>query len=217
MLRETIAVLGTGKLGGAIGKRLAALGYPVIYGSRTPDSEPVRALVAVSGPHAHAATLKEAVSRAAIVVFALPWEPVKDLLPGLGDLSGKLIIDPMNEPLRIVDHYPSRPDASTSAAEQLQSWLPGAHVVKAFNAILYKDLAEPARAGGAISIPLAGADRSAKDRVVQLVSQLGFEPVDMGPLIAARYIEDLLRLEIGYVMYNKGRMFELYLRPVPAS
>jgi predicted dinucleotide-binding enzyme len=89
-------------------------------------------------------------------------------------------------------------------------------VVKAFNTILDKNLANPGRAGGPISIPLAGADQAAKQRVAQLVAQLGLDPVDTGPLIAARYIEDLLRFEVGYVIQNQGRkMFELYMRPVP--
>jgi len=214
--REAVAVLGTGRLGGALGKRLAALGHAVVYGSRTPDSERVKALVRQSAPRASAAVPAEAAARAGIVVFALPWEPVVDLLPKLGDLTGKLIIDPMNAKPRIVEKYPFPPDTATSVAEQLQSSVPGAHVVKAFNTILYSDLADPARAGGPISIPLAGADRGAKRRVARLAGALGLDPVDVGPLVAARYLEYLLWLEVGYVQYNGGKkLFEIYMRPVP--
>lgn len=212
--RENVAILGTGRLGGTLGRRLTALQFPVIFGSRTADGAQVAALLKQCGPLASAASLKDAAAGAAIIVFALPWEPVKALLPGLGDLSGKLIIDPMNTQLKIVDGYPSRSDAPTSVSEALQSWLPGARVVKAFNTIWYKDLADPGRAGGPISIPLAGADRGAKDRVAHLVSELGLEPVDVGPLIAARYVEDLLRFEVGNIMYNKGKVFEIYMRCV---
>jgi predicted dinucleotide-binding enzyme len=211
---ETVAVLGTGRLGGAIGQRLAALGHSVVYGSRTPDSERVKALVKESGPHASAASLADAVSRSAIVVFALPWEPVSELLPGLPDLAGKLIIDPMNASPKLMDGYPFRADPSTSVAEQLQAWASGAHVVKAFNTILYSDLANPARAGGPISIPLAGADQSAKDRVASLVMQLGLDPVDTGPLLVARYLEDLLWFEVACIKHRK-KLFEIYLRPIP--
>lgn len=213
--RETFAVLGTGRLGGTLGKRLVALGYTVLYGSRAPDSEAVRGVLKACGPLASATSHADAVTRSSIIVFALPWDPVRELLPQLGDLRGKLVIDPMNARFKVIDGYPQRPDGA-SVAEQLQSWLPDARLVKAFNTILDKNLADPVRAGGPISIPLAGADPLAKERVAGLVTELGLDPVDAGPLIAARYIEDLLRFEVGYVIRNKGRkMFELYMRPVP--
>lgn len=214
--RETIAVLGTGHLGSALGKRLAALGHSVIYGSRTPGSDAVRELVKDSGPHASAAALADAAARAGIVLFALPWEPVKALLPMLGNLTGKLIIDPMNAAPKTVDGYPFRPDAmTTSVAEQLQSSLPGAQVVKAFNAISATDLKRAPRPDGPISIPLAGADADAVATVARLVAQLGLDPVAMGPLVVARYIEDLLWFEVACVKHHK-KLFELYLRPMSA-
>lgn len=213
--KEAIAILGAGKLGSALGKRLAAARYPVIYGSRTPNAERVQALVQSSGPNASAATLADAVAHSSIVVFALPWEPVKDLLPKLGDLSGKLIIDPMNAAPKIIDGYPFRPDTSTSVAEELQRLVPGASVVKAFNAISANDLAEAARARGPISIPLAGAEGDPKKRLIKLVSDLGLDPVDFGPLVVARYIEDLLWFEVACVRHNK-KLFEIYMRPMTA-
>lgn len=212
--RETIAILGTGHLGGALGKRLGALGYPLVYGARRPGDPAVKALVNGSGPAASATSPAAAVARARIVVFALPWEPVPALLPTLGDLSGKLVIDPMNAKARIVEGYPFRPDANTSVAEALQAALPAARVVKAFNAIAAQDLANAA-APGPISIPIAGADLAAKARVMQLVAELKLDPVDFGPLIVARYIEDLLWFEVACVRNNR-RMSELYLRRMPA-
>jgi 8-hydroxy-5-deazaflavin:NADPH oxidoreductase len=148
-------------------------------------------------------------------VFAVPWEPVKELLPTLGDLRGKLLIDPMIAKPKIIDGYPFPPDIPTSTAEQLQTWAPRAHVVKAFITISYKTLADPVRAGGPISIPFAGADRSAKERVAQLISELGLDPMDTGPLVAARYIENVLWFEVACNRNNK-RLFELYMRHVPA-
>jgi predicted dinucleotide-binding enzyme len=211
--RETIAVLGTGHFGGAIGKRLSAIGYPVVYGSRTPNATQVRALVTDSGPRASAATQRDAATRGTIVVFAVPWESVKDLLPGLGDLSGKLLVDPMIAKPKVIESNPFPPDTPTSTAEQLQSWTPGAHVVKAFISISYKTLANPASAAGPISIPFAGADQVAKERVSQLIRELGFDPMDTGPLVAARYIENLLWFEVACNRYNK-KSFELYMRNV---
>lgn len=212
--RETIAVLGTGHFGGTIGKRLSALGYPVIYGSRTPDAVRVKTLVTDSGPRASAAPQRHAASRGAIVVFAVPWEPVKALLPGLGDLTGKLLIDPMIAKPKIIEGYPFPPDVPTSTAEQLQSWAPGAHVVKAFITISYTTLANPMRAGGPISVPFTGAAQSAKERVAQLISELGLDPMDAGPLVAARYIENVLWFEVACNRNNR-KLFELYMRNVP--
>jgi 8-hydroxy-5-deazaflavin:NADPH oxidoreductase len=211
--RETIAVLGTGRFGGAIGRRLSTIGYPVVYGSRTPNAAQVTALVTNSGPRAAAASQMDAVARGAIVVFAVPWESVQDLLPGLGDLTGKLLVDPMIAKPKVIDSNPFPPETPTSTAEQLHSWTPGAHVVKAFISISYKTLANPASAGGPISIPFAGADQIAKERVSQLILELGFDPLDTGPLVAARYIENLLWFEVACNRYNK-KSFELYMRNV---
>ncbi|HEX4051186.1 MAG TPA: NAD(P)-binding domain-containing protein [Steroidobacteraceae bacterium] len=213
--RETIAVLGTGHFGGAMGKRLSALGYPVVYGSRTPQAARVRALVSDSGAHASAAPQGDAALRATIIVFALPWESLSSSLTGLGDMTGKLLVDPMIAKPKVVEDNPFPPDAATSTAEQLQLWAPGAQVVKAFPTITYKTLAKPASAGGPISVPFAGASPSAKDRVALLISELGFDPVDTGPLVAARYIENLLWFEVACNRYNK-KSFELYMRNAAA-
>lgn len=207
--RETLAVLGTGHFGSAIGKRLGALGYPIIYGSRTPEAARVKALVKATGAEASAASQRDAASRGAIVIFAIPWEPVKALLPELGDLTGKLVIDPMIAKPSIVEHYPFA--ASPSTAEQLQGWIPGARVVKAFCTISYMTLANPRRAGGPLSIPFAGNDRNAKQRVAQLITELRLAPMDTGSLVAARHIENVLWFEVACNITNK-KPFELYMR-----
>lgn len=214
--RTIVAVLGTGHFGGAIGPRLARAGHAVVYGSRTPRSDAVRTLVARSGPQASVASLGEAVSQADVVVFAVPWKPIKAILAGLGSLSGKLVIDPMIADPKVANGYLFPANASRSAAEQLQSWVPKAHVISAFSTISYKDLANPARASGPISIPLAGNDQPSRDRAAGLISDIGLHPVDFGTLVAARYIETLLWMEVMYIArHQKKKMFELYMRPVP--
>jgi len=211
--RETIAVLGTGRFGGSIGKRLSTLGYPVVYGSRTPDTDRVRELIARSGPAASVASLKDAAAQSSIVVFAVPWEPVKALLPQLGSMTGKLLIDPMIAKPVIVEGYPFPAHTPMSTAEQLQAWVPDAHVVKAFISISYGTLADPARAGGPVSVPYAGAAGSAKERVAQIIAELGLEAMDAGPLICATHLENLLWFEVAINRSNKG-LYELSLRKV---
>jgi len=139
---------------------------------------------------------------------------VKDLMPFIGDLTDKVLIDPMNA-IKWVDNYPGPPDIATSVAEELQTLAPGAKVVKALNTPSSANILDPARAGGHVSIPIAGADVAAKLRVARLVAEIGLEPVDTGPLMAARYIEGMLRLSAGYVVYTKGKSsFEFNLVPV---
>jgi 8-hydroxy-5-deazaflavin:NADPH oxidoreductase len=185
------------------------------FGSRTPDDERVKKVAKDIGAAVSVATLGQAAAQAEIVVFCLPWKPVKDLMPAIGDLTGKIVVDPMNA-MKLVDKYPVPPDIATSVAEELQSLVPMARVVKAFNTPAAANIVNPGRAGGHVSIPLAGADVAAKLRVAALVSEIGLEPVDTGPLIAARYLEAMMRLSFGYLLYSKGRFFEFHLVPVPA-
>lgn len=218
--KETIALLGTGHMASVLGKGWAAAGHTVIYGSRAPDDVRVPNLVRETGPRSSATTLKDAAARAGIVMFALPWEPVQNLVPTLGDLSGKIVIDPMIHIERRKEGVDAADRAAAcnplSLAEQLQSWLPGAKVVKAFNTIAAKTIENPAIAGGPISIALAGDDAGAKARVARLVSEFrGLEPLDFGPTRAARYIESLLLLNINFVLANKGQRLDFYFRVHP--
>lgn len=214
--KEAIAILGTGNLGKALGKSWAKLGHPIIYGSRTPEDARVQTVVKDTGAQASVLRPAEAASKASCVVVALPWSAVADLVSTLGDLDGKVVIDPMNA-VKMVDGYPEQPpELQTSVGEQLQAWLPKARVVKAFNTPGARNIANPKRLDGPITIALAGADAEAKTRVAALVSELGLEPVDTGPLIAARYLEGMMRLSLGYFFYTKRQnAFEFYLRPVP--
>ena len=97
---DTIAVIGTGDVGGALGPEFAALGHVVIYGSRTPSSEKVVALLERTGHGAQATKPIDAAVKAEIVVLAVPGMRVKEIVSGLGDLSGKIIVDPTNPLVR---------------------------------------------------------------------------------------------------------------------
>lgn len=212
--KEAIAILGTGKLGQGLGKLWARNGHRIIYGSRTPGDVRVQKIVEETGPQASALNPPAAASRANMILFALPPQAIPALVPTLGGLDGKVIMDPMNA-LKIVDGYPQpSPEVQTSVAEHLQALLPNARVVKAFNTPSVRNLLDPDRLDGPFSIPIAGANASAKARVAGLVSELGLEPVDTGPLMASRYLEGMMRLSFGYLLYSKGKSFEFYLRPV---
>src|SRR5688572_32465833 len=93
---ESIALIGTGNVAAALGKRFAEHGHKIVYGSRNPTAADVRELVAATGHDAVAVMPADAAGRADIVVLAVPWSAAEDVVRGLGDLRGKILVDPTN-------------------------------------------------------------------------------------------------------------------------
>jgi predicted dinucleotide-binding enzyme len=91
-----IAVIGTGNVGGTLGKRWAKAGHEVAFGARDPADAKVISLVRESGPSARAASVADAVHQAAVVVLAVPWENAREALAAAGDLRGRVLIDATN-------------------------------------------------------------------------------------------------------------------------
>ncbi|MDH3371756.1 MAG: NAD(P)-binding domain-containing protein [Gammaproteobacteria bacterium] len=190
---ETIALIGTGDVSAAFGPRYAALGHRVIYGSRSPDRDVVKAMVEAAGGDASAALPHEAAAQADIVMLNVPWEVAEDVIKGLGDLSGKIIIDPVNPRVIADDGYRDYP-GTASNAERIQNLAPGAFVVKAFNTISMDTMLDPHVNGHPVTIPLVGNDATAKRKVAGLVEALGYEVVDVGPVRFAHIVEGLYLL-----------------------
>ncbi len=208
---ETVAILGTGRMGGAFGGQFARLGYHVIYGSRDPGRADVQSLLLRTGHGAEAVSSAAAVGRADLVVLALPWSATEATLRGL-NLKGKTVIDPINA-IRTGANKQMEMAVDTSAAERIQALLPGAYIVKAFNAVGFHVIADPAAAGGPVTIPLAGDDPAAKTRVAAIVSAFGFESLNLGPLRHARVLEGMAILYmVPYVSGRRDDAFEYYLR-----
>lgn len=210
---DTIAVIGTGDVGGALGPEFAALGYVVIYGSRNPDSEKVLALVQRTGHGAAVKEPSEAVVKAEIVVLAVPGLLVEEIVAGLGDLSGKIIVDPTN-PLVRRDDGKLGIGIDGSNAEIIQAAAPGAEVVKAFNTLGWRTMVDPESTGGPVSIPLVGDSREAKARIAGIIASMGLEPIDVGPLRNARHVEGLSVLLLNNAL-GEGPNFEFHLRRNP--
>ncbi len=190
LLADTIAVIGTGNVAGALGPEFAAQGHDIVYGSRDPGRDEVIALVERTGGNASATTQTEAVAGADIVVLAVPGGIVEEVVQGLGDLSGKIILDPTNRLERRDDGY-AYYTAATSNAELIQAAAPDAHVVKAFNTLNFRTMIDP---GGPVTIALAGNDAEAKARIAELVAGMGLEPMDVGPVGAAHVLEGMLSI-----------------------
>ena len=193
-----IAVIGAGNVGGTLGKRLAGAGHEVAFGARDPAEARVAALVRESGRRARAASVPEAARDAAVVLLAVPWDSAQEAVRSAGDLRGRILIDATNP-------VPLTPDGlrqglvighTTSGAEQIARWADGARVVKAFNTTGFQNMADPVYASHGLSMMLCGDDAEAKKAAAELARQLGFEPVDVGPLKSARYLEAVAMLWI---------------------
>jgi NADPH-dependent F420 reductase len=189
-LAETVALIGTGNVGSALGQRFAEKGHQVFYGSRDPTAEDVRELVAATGHDAAALAPAEAAARGGIVVLAVPWSAAEDVVRSLGDLRGKILVDPTNPRVMASDGFADYP-IEGSNAERIARLAPGAHVVKAFSTLGAETMLDPQVAQGPVTVPIVGDDRAAKERVAALAREIGLEAVDVGPLRHARIIEGL--------------------------
>jgi NADPH-dependent F420 reductase len=209
--KPTVAVIGTGDMGDSMGPRLAGLGYPIVYGTRDPGSDKVTQLLARSGKDAKAASAFEAASVADIVVLAVPWPAMETVAQSLGDLKGKVVIDISMPSDQGEDGY-YVPLLETSSAEMIQTWNPGARVVKAFATQGSFVIDDPDAVGGPATIPIASDDREAKELVARMAAEMGLDPVDAGPLRMSRDIEALQRLYMVPLLQRRAAAWEPYFR-----
>jgi predicted dinucleotide-binding enzyme len=187
-----IAIIGSGNAGRAITGAATRAGHDVTVSSATGAT--ARAVAQEFGARA-AASVREAAGAADLVILAVPYTAVDDVLGEVGKaLAGKVLVDATN---------PLKPDYSglatdrTSGAEEIQRKVPDARVVKAFNTVLAAQQADPEVAGGLrIDGFVAGDDDEAKQAVLGLLGELGFNPVDAGPLAMATYLEGMAWLNI---------------------
>jgi predicted dinucleotide-binding enzyme len=209
--RETIAIIGTGDLGDSFGQRLAALGYPVIYGSRTPDSDRVKAVVSLTGHGSSATTQVEAAKQGDIIFLPITWPAMETAAQSLGNIDGKIVIDVSIPWTQGDDGYPETM-VETSSAELIQQWNPGAKVVKGLGTMSSMIIDDPATLDGIVTIPLASDHRDAKERVSRMVDELGLDPVDFGPLRMARLIEALQMVYMIPLLQRRTEEWEFFFR-----
>jgi len=212
MQEEVIAILGTGDMGNSFGPRLAELGYTVIYGSRSPESDRVVALLEKTGHGATATSSPEAAQKADVVILALPWAPMETVIKSLGDMAGKIIIDLSWPEAKMADDGYWQMTMATSGAETIQGWLPNAMVVKAFGTTGTNVIDDPNDAGGPVTIPIASDYPRAKEVTGRIAAELGLDPVDAGPLRMARNIEAMMVLYMVPLTQQRDAGWEFYFR-----
>jgi predicted dinucleotide-binding enzyme len=204
-----IAVIGTGSVGGTLGRRWAELGHTVRFGVRNLSDEETKSMAAAIKGDAKLATIADAVNGADVVVLATPYAANKDALAAAGDLSGKILIDVTNP---IGPNFSLAVGLTSSGAEEVAKLAPRAKVYKAMNQVGFEVMANPVFATGKPVMFVAGDDAPGKKVVLDLVSSLGFEAIDAGELTIARLIEPYAMLWIHLMARrNQGRNFAFSL------
>lgn len=204
-LEFKVAIIGAGKVGASLAHALAARGHSILFGVRNPSSDKTRAALAGLRDRAVVTGIPDAIVYGDLIVLAVGWPGAAEVVRGLaGQLKGKILIDPTN-----VFNDPA--NDGRSAAEVLAELAPGAQVVKCFNIIGAEHFADPRFDGRPASMFLCGDDDEAKAFVTWLVSDLGFEPVDAGPLSNAASLEAMARLWVYLSRSGLGRDFAFRL------
>lgn len=181
----SISIIGAGNVGMALGKAFTQRGETVVYG--VPEPAKYQAAVAALGDKARVTTTEQAIAASDTVILAVPYAALPAIAQSVPDWRGKVLIDATN---------PLAPGLSglsvgttTSGAEELAKLARGARVVKAFNTTGAENMADSRYPQGAPMMPVCGDDAEARQRAMALATLIGFDAVDMGPLMAARYLE----------------------------
>ena len=193
-----IAIIGIGNVGGALAQGLAGKGHDLMLGARRPDAPEVAALAAATG--ATAALPDAAAAAADLVILALPWSGAEAAVRGLGDLSGRIVIDCMNPLGMTADGLGLTMGHTTSGGETVAGWLPGARVVKTLNQVGAELMARNDHLPLRPVMFMAGDDPAAKAAVAGVLRDLGFAPQDAGPLVRARLLEPFGMLWISQML-----------------
>ena len=187
----TVGIIGAGQIGSRLAQLAVKSGYDVVIAnSRGPET--LEALVAALGPRARAGTPVEAARAGDLVVVSVPLKAYREI--PVEPLAGKIVIDTNNYYPQRDGHIAALDTERTTTAELLQGHLPTSKVVKAFNHIYAAELLThglPAGAPDRRALAVAGDSDEARAAVAELIDELGFDTVDVGPLAEGwRYQRD---------------------------
>jgi 8-hydroxy-5-deazaflavin:NADPH oxidoreductase len=181
-----IGIIGSGRVGSALGRVWAQAGHEVMFSSLNLDND--KQLAAEVGANARAGTPREAAEFGQVLVFAVPYGALPELGKTLGgSLQGKVVIDACNP-------FPSRDGAIADQALQRGAGvfsaelLPGARIVRAFNAVPAARMGEAHADTQHFGLPIAGDDKRAIEIASRLIREIGYEPVLIGGLDMGKYL-----------------------------
>jgi predicted dinucleotide-binding enzyme len=195
-----VGILGSGLMGGKLGTLFARAGHGVVF-SYASRREKLKKLADEAGGQARAGTPREAARDADALLLAVHWLRVDDVLQQVGDLSGKVILTcslPMN-----ADNTELVIGHTMSGAEELASKVPKARMVCAFNTVpseVLFGIYEARQKANRPNLIYCGNDVHSKQVASGLIHDVGFAPIDGGPLRIARYMEPfaLLMAQLAY-------------------
>jgi predicted dinucleotide-binding enzyme len=189
-----VGILGSGMVGQALGRGFASRGHDVKIGSRSPQSDELRAWLKATEGKVSTGKPSEAAAHGEVIVLAtngLGTEAAIDL-GGPGNFDGKLVIDVTNALDGKGGLFVGTTD---SLGERVQRKLPKAKVVKALNTVPSSQMVDPHLPEGAPEMLICGNDADAKERVVAILRELGWPgAIDVGGIDGARWLEAMVPL-----------------------
>jgi 8-hydroxy-5-deazaflavin:NADPH oxidoreductase len=197
-----VVVVGAGNVGRALAAGLRRAGHAVALAVRDPGRvDPFDA----KREGVPLVPSRNAAQRGDVIVLAVPWDAVVPAIEAVGPLDGKIVVDATNP---LTEDFALAVGHTDSAGETIARLAKGAQVVKAFNTTGADNMRDSRYAGGRLAMPVAGDDAAAKRKVMKLAADLGFEPVDVGPLAMSRYLEPMAMVWIKLaISQGKGTNF----------
>jgi predicted dinucleotide-binding enzyme len=182
-----IATIGAGRMGGALGALFVKAGHEVMFSSRNPDE--LKDMVAALGPKARAGSVADAVAFGDVVFLLVPYSAMPDLAKTHGGALAKkpLVLDVSN-PILPRDGAVGEQARKEGAGAFLSALMPGAKIVRAFNALGHNQIDELSKRADKVGVPIAGDDAKALDIASTLIRDIGFEPVVVGSLVFGRHL-----------------------------
>jgi 8-hydroxy-5-deazaflavin:NADPH oxidoreductase len=185
-----ISTIGAGREGAALGTLLVKAGHQVMFSSRHPEE--LKTLVDGLGPLAHAGTVAEAVDFGDVVLVIVPYSAMEQIGKDYGaSLAKKTLVLDVSNPVgrREGEEFVKKVADQGGPGLVTAKLLPGAHIVRGFNAVGFGKLADDAkRPGDRVAIPIAGDDQHALDVASGIIREIGFEPVVVGGLAMGKYL-----------------------------
>ena len=185
-----IGIIGSGNIGGGLGKHFAKAGHSVMFSSRHPQE--LQSLAEEAGPNAQVGTVEEAAEFGEVLLLAYPFGKTPQVAQQVAAPAGKVLIDANN-------YYPGRDgeqpgeemqEKGLRESEWTASYYPGAHVAKAFNSIHAETLANRAFGEGVpLAVPFGAADARAREVLETLLADIGFVGVSLGDLSQTKISE----------------------------